>query len=88
MICPKCHHRPSMRANCHSGAMRDVASYHCQCPCHDAADAGPELLAVASEILFDAIGDVNEPNKRLWPIRAENLRRLYAAIALGTEPTK
>ena len=87
MICPKCNHRPSMRVHLISLRFEcDGEMAECQCPCHDAADAGPELLAVASEILDDARGDLDKPNKRLWPIRAENYRQLTAAIALAKEP--
>ena len=84
MICTKCKHRPSMRAHvigC-DGVIPD-----CPCSCHDAADAGPALLAVAQSILNDATGQPDDLGQRRWPIRAENYRQLTAAIALAEEPT-
>lgn len=48
VVCAACKHRPS-------GRWYAVGSYVgiecCQCPCHDAADAGPALLAAAKASL-------------------------------------
>jgi len=43
--------------------------------------SAPELLEVCKIILDDATGSQDQPGKRLWPLRAENYRKLHAAIS-------
>jgi len=51
------------------------------CDCHD------KLLAVCKAILHDATGDLGDPGKRLWPIRADNYRALAAAVKSAERKT-
>lgn len=78
MICPDCHHRPSMRQG-NPGLPR---AYECECPCHDAADAGPRLLEVCEVAAgyVHALPDRFTDRERMFNI-------LQAAIALAKEPT-
>ena len=46
-------------------------------------ETAKEMLGVLRAILDDATGDVNNPDKRLWPIRAANYRAARAAVTKG-----
>ena len=44
-----------------------------------------DLRQLLKEILDDATGDVNDPQKRIWPIRAELYRKIATAIDYGVD---
>lgn len=81
-ICKKCMNYGG-RQPCYMSCEEDLIPTHC--PHDDSSfpnsewkevhlDNADELVAVLNSILDDATGDIKNPNKRLWPIRAENYR--------------
>jgi len=49
---------------------------------HRLADAGHvDLLTLCEAVIADATGSLDDPDKRVWPIRAGLYRELKAAIA-------
>jgi len=76
-ICKECHHTGSMRVDEDDG--------DCQCPCHDVADAGPELLAACEQLraaFMAGCGDALNGLKRDRLVKAG--AAMDAAIAKAT----
>lgn len=74
MICQSCHHRPSCRTAEHGAA--------CYCPCHDAADAAPDLLVALWNIVRGAdLYSAGNEESRFVEILATDIEGARAAIA-------
>jgi len=94
MICPTCNHRPSMRLNPIRNCESMAILVDCHCPCHDAADAGPELLTMCENVR-DAIATAERQCSggiciwhKLTPYVVTQLQiGLRDAIVLAKEPT-
>jgi hypothetical protein len=58
---------------------------------HKLSDNQPTLedaLSILGDILLDATGDIYNPDKRLWPIRAEYYRRATAILSEPSGPLR
>lgn len=54
MTCQDCQHMPSRRMGVEK-IRYEVFYYDCGCKCHDAADAGPQLLELVKEYHKEAV---------------------------------
>lgn len=72
ILCPECHHRPSMR---------DGDPAYCYCPCHDVADASQDLLAVAKKVAYYGAALVAREYQPGSPSVRELVDQAKAAVA-------
>jgi len=40
-----------------------------------------DAIRILEKILFDATGDIEQPDKRLWPLRAANYREASTVVS-------
>lgn len=76
MVCPKCEQAPSERMYPSVDLGGSVYHYRCTHPIHDAADAGPELLA-ACKLMCESLDQVD--TKKFYAA----IEQTRAAIALA-----